>query len=201
MVEKSIGSSETLPNDLGFDIQRRDRPQDPHGGVLIAARRDLQLRNIHCSETIQLISGTVTVEGNKTICIASCYRPPNRTDEAYIDMTRQEIDLLMGKMRKNIFLIGGDFNHPDFNWETMRAEGTQYPCRISQAFLDIESNNSLEQMVDFSTRKVKHWICSSHLIHLTLRSVNHSHQLATETMTLFFLTQASYSDHLSLSDE
>ena len=104
-LDKSIASSEVLPNDLGFDIQRKDRLQYPHGGVLIAARRDLQLRNIHCSETIELISGTVTVEGNQTICIASYYRPQNRTDEAYIDNTRQEIDLLMGKKRKNIFLI------------------------------------------------------------------------------------------------
>ena len=51
-LDKSLASSEVLPNDLGFDIQQRDRLQDPHGGVLIAARRDLQLRNIHCSETI-----------------------------------------------------------------------------------------------------------------------------------------------------
>ena len=154
-LDKNVASSEVLPNDLDFDIQWRDRLIDPHGGVLIAARQDLQLRNIHCSETIQLISGTVTIEGNKTICIASYYRPLNRTDVAYIDMKRQETDLLMGKNRKDIFLIGGNFNLPDINWETMRAEGTQYLGRISQAFLDIVSDNSLEQMVDFPTRKDK----------------------------------------------
>ena len=62
----------------------------------------------------------------------------------------------MGKKGKNIFLIGGYFNLPDINWETMRAEGTQYPSRVSQAFLDdIVSDKSLEQMVDFPTRKDK----------------------------------------------
>ena len=70
---------------LAFGIQWKDRPQDPDGGVLLAARRDLQLRNIHCSEIIDLISGTVTLEGNKTICIASYYRPTKRTDEAYTE--------------------------------------------------------------------------------------------------------------------
>ena len=61
----------------------------------------------------------------------------------------------MGKKRKNIFLIGGDFNLPDINWESMRAEGTQYPTKVSQAFLDIVEDNSLEQVADFPTRKDK----------------------------------------------
>ena len=95
------------------------------------------------------------MEGNKTICIASIYRPPNITDEAYIDKTRQEIDLVIGKKHTNILLIEGDFNLPDINWGTMRAEGTQYPPRVSQAFLDIVLDSSLEQMFDFPTRKDK----------------------------------------------
>ena len=73
----------------------------------------------------------------------------------YIDKEIQETDLLMGKKGKNILLIGDDFNLHDIIWETTRTEGTQYPSRISQAFLDIVSDNSLEQMVDFPTRKDK----------------------------------------------
>ena len=45
-LDESIKSSEILPNYLGYDVQRRDRKSDKHGGVLIAARRDLQLGNI-----------------------------------------------------------------------------------------------------------------------------------------------------------
>ena len=163
--------------------------------VLIAARRDLQLRNIPCSETIELISGTFTVERNKTICIASYYRPHNIADEVYVDKTRQDIDLLMGKKCKNIFLIGGDFNLPDIIWESMRAEGTQYPTRVSQDFLDIVADNSLEQMVDFLRERTTPWTCFSHLIHPMFKNVNHSHPLATATMTLIFLTQTLYFDH------
>ena len=62
---------------------------------------------------------------------------------------------MFGKRRKNIFLIGGDFNLPDISWDTLKVEGTQYPSRVSQAFLDMVSDNSLEQMVDFPTRKDK----------------------------------------------
>ena len=154
-LDSSIASSEILPNDLGYDIQRRDRPHDPHGGVLIAAKRGLQLGNIYCSQDIELISGTVTMEGNKTITIISYYRPPNRTDEAYVNKSREEFDSLLGKKRKNIFLTGGDFNLPDVNWDTLKVEGTQYPAKVTQVFFDMVSDNSLEQMVDFPTRKEK----------------------------------------------
>ena len=93
-LDKSIASSEILLNDLSSDIKWRDRQQDPiwrsfDGFKMGPCGWDLQLRNIHCGEIIELISGTVTVEENKTICITSYYRPPNRTDEAHIDKTRQ----------------------------------------------------------------------------------------------------------------
>ena len=151
-MNKNIASSEILPNDLGYDIQRRDRTEDPHGGVLIAAKRDLKLCNIHCSQEVELISGAVTVERNKHRLLL---QTPNRIDEAYIDKTRQKLDPLFGKRSKNIFLIGGDFNFPDISWDTLKVEGTRYSSRVSQAFLDTVSDNSLEQMVDFPTRKDK----------------------------------------------
>ena len=52
-----IGSQEIFPPELGFDVIRRDRPKDPHGGVLIAAKGDLGLTQTHCSQTTELIAG------------------------------------------------------------------------------------------------------------------------------------------------
>jgi hypothetical protein len=46
-------------------MERRDRPKDPHGGVMIAAKQSLQLENITKGEDIELISGTISLEGKK----------------------------------------------------------------------------------------------------------------------------------------
>jgi hypothetical protein len=36
---------------LNYDIERRDRPSDPHGGVLIAARNELLPETSHEART------------------------------------------------------------------------------------------------------------------------------------------------------
>jgi len=45
-LDGQVASYQILPNDLGYDIQRRDRPGDPHGGVVIAAKQHLLLQDI-----------------------------------------------------------------------------------------------------------------------------------------------------------
>ncbi|CAG2194538.1 unnamed protein product [Mytilus edulis] len=46
-LDPNIKSSEIFPDYFQYDIERRDRPKDTHGGVLIAAKQSLQqLRNI-----------------------------------------------------------------------------------------------------------------------------------------------------------
>ncbi|CAC5419257.1 unnamed protein product [Mytilus coruscus] len=68
-----------LPNDLDYIIQRRDKPTDRRGVVLIAARKHLQLQNVYKSKDIEMISGVITAF-LKQITLASYYRAPNRTD-------------------------------------------------------------------------------------------------------------------------
>ena len=47
----------------------------------------------------------------------------------------------------------GDFNIPDIDWNGLTIKNTnQYPLRVSQTFLDIALDMSLEQIVDFPTR-------------------------------------------------
>ena len=151
-LDGQVSSSEILPTDLGYDIQRRDRPHDPHGGVLIAAKRHLLLQDLHRSNSVELISGTIK-SGSKNIHIATYYRPPNRTDSDYLTSSVEEIANLKKKAKKNIFVIGGDFNIPDIDWKNLTTSGSQYPKSTSKAFLDLISDNSLEQIVDFPTRK------------------------------------------------
>ena len=72
-LDSGIKSSEILPPYLNYDIERRDRPSDSHGGVLIAARNELLLSNITRSKNLELISGTITIEGEKKMKIAAYY--------------------------------------------------------------------------------------------------------------------------------
>ena len=40
-LEDTISSNEIFPNDPGFDVHRRDNVGNPHGGVLLAAKKHL----------------------------------------------------------------------------------------------------------------------------------------------------------------
>ena len=54
-VDGKIKTSKILPSLLGYEIDRRDRKTDPHGGVLIASKKDLQIHDIHCAKNCKLI--------------------------------------------------------------------------------------------------------------------------------------------------
>ena len=74
-LDSSIASGEIMPNDLGYDMQRRDRPRDAHRGELIAAKRCFMLSNIYCAQDVELISGVMKLDWNKFLTVVSYYRP------------------------------------------------------------------------------------------------------------------------------
>ena len=113
------------------------------------------LGNIHCAHDIELISGTIKIDRNKSLTTFSYYRPPNKTAEAYMATTNKEISALRIQNKNNIFLVGGDFNIPDINWSDTSIEGSQYHLMVNQTILDMAVENNLEQLVDFPTRKDK----------------------------------------------
>ena len=152
-LDNSIKYSEILPNHLGYDIQRRDRLSDPHGGVLTAAKRCHMLSNIYCSEAVEFLYDTIKVDDKKALMVTSYYRPPNRTDDHYLSTTKEELVLMKKCSKSNIVLLGADFNLLDINWTDIVIQGTQNPTRVNQTFLDIVADNNLEQLVDFPTRK------------------------------------------------
>ena len=71
-----VCSSEVFDDSLGYDIHRKDRSENPHGGVLIAAKKDLELHDVKCSKDVELISSTINVSKQKKMVISSFYRPP-----------------------------------------------------------------------------------------------------------------------------
>lgn len=86
-----IHSKEIFPDSLGFNIIRRDRKGDPHGGVIIAARHDLGLTQSFCSDKTELISGNIKIGPRKSISLNCFYRPPNKQDLEYLDTAVAEI--------------------------------------------------------------------------------------------------------------
>jgi hypothetical protein len=147
-----VRSEEILSASLEFDVYRRDRPTDAHGGVLIAVRRDLMLNDIVRSDNVELISGKIKSK-DKTIVIAAFYRPPNRVEESYLKTAQEEIAAIRHKNKTAVLIVAGDFNLPDINWSTMSIEGSHYPRRVNETFLNLIADNNLEQQVDFPTRK------------------------------------------------
>jgi hypothetical protein len=49
--------------------------------------------------------------------VVAFYRPPDKTDEDYLNKVKEEISTIKEKHCRDIFVIGGDFNLPDINWE------------------------------------------------------------------------------------
>ena len=70
-LEDKISSNELFsPNELGFDVHRRDRVESPLGGVLLAAKKHLMLHNIKPSPEFELISGSI-MAGSTRVTLAS----------------------------------------------------------------------------------------------------------------------------------
>ena len=97
---------------LSFKVYRRDRPNDPHGGVLLAVKSDLEVLDIELHSTLELLSGTIKIEHKKMVR-AAFYRPPNMVDPLYLQEVAQAFTTLKQKFKKAIFIVAGDFNLPD----------------------------------------------------------------------------------------
>ena len=133
-LDTGLKSSEILPYQLGYDIQRRDRPNDPHGGVLIASKSHLQIGDVIVSPSLELLSANITLE-KKKFRIAAFYRPPNKTDTDYLQTVKNELSQLKARCKKTPLLIGGDFNLPDIHWKDLTVASSQYASRVNTTFL------------------------------------------------------------------
>ena len=138
---------------LGYKVYRNDRKSDAHGGVMIAIRSELELIDVRSSSRVELISGVVKLTKNKKLVLAAFYRPPDMVDEKDLEAVYTEFTDLRKQYRNSMYILAGDFNIPDIDWNALTVKNNnQYPLRVSQTFLDIAQDMSLEQIVDFPTR-------------------------------------------------
>ena len=137
---------------LGFKVYRRDRPNYPHSGVLLAVKSDIEVLDIHLHSTLELLSGNIKV-GQKKMVLTAFYRPPKKVDAAYLQKVTQAFTTLKQKFKNAILIVAGDFNLPDIHWDSHTVTDNQYPHRVSETFLNIALDLSLEQVVNFPTRQ------------------------------------------------
>ena len=71
----NYNTNECFPTEI-YQVERKDRPNDPHGGVFIAAKLDLALvRETNLETDCELLWCKFEVQGCKTLHIGSYYRP------------------------------------------------------------------------------------------------------------------------------
>ena len=67
-----IKSAEIISPHLGFDVYRRDRT-DSYGGVMIAAKQELQLCDIEVSKSVELVHGNIKTREGKRMTLVAYY--------------------------------------------------------------------------------------------------------------------------------
>lgn len=133
-----------------FTIYRKDRGRKG-GGVLIAVRNSLKSYLVpELSTECEMIWVGVKLHGRKTLYLCSYYRP-NVADEDSLRKLGESLDKAT-KFPNAHFLIGGDFNFPDWDWATMSLKPKPVHPRLHNSFIDMIHDHGLEQLVMESTR-------------------------------------------------
>lgn len=146
-LRKEINTTELFPNELGFEVFRKDR-EDGHGGVLLAIKKELNPQELNIDTNAEATFATIKSGKNK-LTIASVYRT-NKTN------TRDQMnEIAMGikSLNKNdIIWIAGDINLPDIDWKAEKVNGHQYPTSINQFFIESIRDAGLTQINSLPTR-------------------------------------------------
>ena len=134
----TINNAEILPS--MYTSYRCDRA-DGWCWVIIIAKKNLTVKEIKIKKECEMVA---------IVIFASCYRPPKNTNN---ELLFEEIKRLASRHRKNPMWIVGDSNFPDIGWEVKSINNYQYPKQINERFIDLIDSCSMEQVVNFPTRK------------------------------------------------
>ena len=150
-LEPNIESSEIFPSD--YTVYRRDRPTDPHGGVVLLIHNRFISAPVPEIETdSELVWAKISRENGKDMYVGCCYRSDNpRFDHLQqIDDINHSLDLI-GRT-SSMVLLGGDFNLPDIDWESNSVKPNSSRPQIHNKFIDSFRDHDLEQVVTLYTR-------------------------------------------------
>ena len=129
---------------LEYQVLRCDR-EDSYGGVFLACHRSLACQQIPLYTNCELVACQIYLQGNKSLIVASVYRPPNR-DQDYLQNVCTSIYDLVNRFPNSTVWIGGDL------WSTGTVSSHNYPVNLCEQIIDTFSTVGLFQSVTFPTR-------------------------------------------------
>ena len=145
-----IFEREVLPA-IYHTVARRDRVQDRHGGVIIAAKDSITGTVIDLHTETEFAAASFECHGKTPLIIGSLYRPPS-SDLTYMEELCSKIKFLHTSYPNSTIWIAGDANLPDIDWKANTVSGHSYPISINKLLLDTIFDTSSEQVVDIPTR-------------------------------------------------
>ena len=148
----SIANSEIFPPD--YTAFRNDRKSGKSGGgVFIAAKNDLVLTHRPDLETNSEVTwAEIQIVGCRSVYVGCYYRPPSDSEDSLHELSLS-LDKVRVAAKSATVWVGGDFNLPDINWASNSIKPDSNKQHLSQIFLDILADSSLEQIVTKPTRE------------------------------------------------
>ena len=111
-----LSSNLFIPNN--FNTYRDDRTSKNGGGVLIAIDSSFNVKQLFLKQTIPSIDNIwlfTQLNNNKTLILGNIYIPPN-TPYNDVSLLLSNIELLLLEHKPSSFILLGDFNIPNLNW-------------------------------------------------------------------------------------
>ena len=133
-----------------YQIVRADRKQRIRGGALLYIHNDLPISSEESYDEFYCQACICTIKPSNTI-VASVYRPPDtpvENTDKLLNFLTTYISKATNDQHMDI-IIGGDFNHPDINWEDLSTRNSDHAAKSLLGFM---SEHFLSQYVNVPTR-------------------------------------------------
>ncbi|XP_071477586.1 uncharacterized protein [Diadema antillarum] len=132
-----------------YDIHRRYRPNDAHGAVFIATKKDLiASRVIELETNCEILWCKIEITGTKTLYIASYYKPQEGDEASLLELPQSLSRLNMS----HPCIVGGDFNLPGWDWLNQRVKECGHHA-LHHKFGEVLDDYGLVQLVKEPTRQ------------------------------------------------
>ena len=129
------------------------KTKDGYGGVLLAIKKDFIINNITISQEneCEVAFAKLTFGKNQTLIVEAAHRPPN-SDASYNERMCKAFKEISNSNKHAVIWIGGDFNLPDINCNSISVNGNHNLLQMNNKFLEMIQNCNLDQVMKLLSR-------------------------------------------------